>query len=208
MKYGLTVVIALAVLALAAFLIAWSGVYNIAATKPHWDITLSFIRMLRDRSIEVRSDDIRAPNLDDPKFEKAAFSHYHGMCRLCHGAPEYEAEEFAKGLYPAPPSMTSGRIQDTRNEDEIYWIVKHGIKMTGMPAFGPTHSEEELWGLTAIAKKMPRMTAEQYRRQVEAAGTEGERGRGHTHGDSESEKDHGHGQSAPSAHSETKEHHD
>jgi len=207
MKYVLTVVIVLAVWAVGAFLFAWSGIYNIAATKPHWNITLSFIQMLRDRSIEVHSEDIQAPNLDDPKLEEAVFSHYHGMCRLCHGAPEYEPEEFAKGLYPSPPSMTAGYIQQARSETEIYWIVKHGIKMTGMPAFGPTHNDEELWGLTVLTTEMPHMTIEQYRQQLKAAGSEGEKDRGHVHGKSESEKDHGHQQDEAAEHDETEEEH-
>ena len=207
MKYVLIVVIVLAVLVVGALLFAWSGIYNIAATSPHWNITLSVIEMLRDRSIEARSDNIQVPNLDDPKFENAAFSHYHGMCRLCHGAPGYEPEEFAKGFYPDPPSLTSGRIQESRNTAEIYWIVKHGIKMTGMPAFGPTHNDEELWGLTVLTTEMPHMTIEQYRQQLKAAGSEGETDRGHVHGESESEKDHGHQQDEAAEHNETEEEH-
>jgi hypothetical protein len=194
-------------LAVGALLFAWSGIYNIAATDPHWNLTLAFIGMLRDRSIEARSEDIRTPNLEDPEFENAAFSHYHGMCRLCHGAPGYEAEEFAKGLYPAPPSMISGHIQPARSETETYWIVKHGIKMTGMPAFGPTHDDEELWGLTALVNKIPRTTAEEYRRQVETAGLNGEKDQGHVHGHSENDKDHGHGQDEGSEHDEAEEDH-
>jgi hypothetical protein len=205
MKYVLIVVIVLVVAVSGALLFAWSGIYNIAASNPHWKITLSLIEMMRDRSIAVRADDMKAPNLDDPKFENTAFSHYHEMCRLCHGAPGYEAEEFAKGLYPAPPGMTSGHIQEIRSDSEMYWIVKHGIKMTGMPAFGPTHEEEILWSLTAIAKKIPRMTAEQYRKQVMAVRSEDENGHGHTHEDSENENHHDHGQGSPSTHSETKE---
>jgi hypothetical protein len=102
MKYVLTIVIAGAVVGAGILLYAWSGIYNIAATKPHWGITFSFIEMLRDRSIKVRSDDIKTPNLDAPKLMEATFSHYHEMCRFCHGAPEYPPVEFAKGFYPPP----------------------------------------------------------------------------------------------------------
>ncbi len=182
MKHVLTVVIVLAVMGLGAFLYAWSGVYNIAATEPHWGITLWFMETFRDRSIRVHSDHIQAPNLDDSKIKKAAFPHYHEMCRLCHGAPGYPPEEFATGLYPAPPPMTSGDIQEKLSDAEIYWIVRHGIKMTGMPAFGPTHDKEELWGLVALAKEMPQMTPGQYRGLVKAANEEGRKGLGHTHG--------------------------
>lgn len=178
MKTILTFIIFLICSGLAALIYAWSGVYNIAATKPHWEITLYFVETLRDRSIAIRIDDIRVPDLDDPKFREQAFSHYHEMCRFCHGAPAYPAVEFAKGLYPVPPEMTSGNIQKLRSEAEIYWIMKHGIKMTGMPAFGPTHGENELWGITALVKEMPRMDPDHYREQVD---NENGTGHGHAH---------------------------
>ena len=155
MRYFLTIVIFLAVVTAGLALYVWSGYYNIAATSPHWNITLSLIDTLRDRSIEVHSKGIQAPNLDDPKLKELAFPHYHEMCRLCHGAPGYSPEEFAPGLYPSPPSMTSGKIQQALKDTEIYWIVKHGIKMTGMPAFGPTHTEKIMWGLVALAEEVP-----------------------------------------------------
>ncbi len=202
MKYALTITIVLVALLVGAVLFAWSGIYNIAATRSHWGVTLSFIETLRDRSISVRSDDIRTPNMDNQKLKEAAFSHYHEMCRLCHGAPGYPPEEFSEGLYPAPPKMTSGHIQEELTNAEIYWIVKHGIKMTGMPAFGPTHDQEQLWGLTALAKEMSRMTAEKYRRQIEEAG------HGHEHEQTATDEAQDHGYDESSTHSETeKEHH-
>jgi mono/diheme cytochrome c family protein len=206
-KYALTVLITLAVLVLAAIAYTGFGLYNIAATQPHWGITTSFIEALRDRSIAMRSDDIVLPDLDDPELRAAAFSHYHGMCRLCHGAPGYRSNEFAKGLYPVPPLMTSGDIQKSRSDAKIYWIVKHGIKLTGMPAFGPTHGESELWGLVALTKEMPAMDPGHYRQQ---AGKIGETGHGHTHGELEKETDerpghdktHEHGDAAEDHHHE------
>jgi mono/diheme cytochrome c family protein len=192
MKYALTVAVVLAALGIGAILFAWSGIYNIAATEPHWDVTTSFIQALRDRSIASRSSDIHPPELDDPQYRKAAFSHYHGMCRLCHGAPGYPPNEFARGLYPGPPDMISGGIQKVRSEADIYWVVKHGLKMTGMPAFGSTHKEEELWGLVALARAMPGMSPEHYTQGIEVAGSVREMGEGHVHGASQEQKNRGH----------------
>jgi len=206
MKYVLTIVIVLVALAAGSFLYAWSGIYNIAATKPHWAVTLAFIEMLQDRSIAVRSDDIRAPNLDDPQFAKTAFTQFHEMCRLCHGAPGYRPGEFASGFYPAPPDMTSGHIQEALSGTEIYWIVKHGIKMTGMPAFGPTHEEKVLWGLVALAKEIPKMSPKKYRQQVNKVNLEEESG--HGHGEPEGAKSHGQRQEESPVHSEAQEDHD
>jgi len=168
MKYLVTIGIVLVCLGGGAILFAWSGIYNIAATEPHWGITSSFIGMLRNRSILEHSDGIQVPNMNDEKLRKAGFPHYHETCRLCHGAPEHPPLEFASGLYPSPPSMTSGGVQKALNDAEIYWIVKHGIKLTGMPAFGPTHDENELWGLVAIVKEIPQMSPEQYRQLVKS----------------------------------------
>jgi len=207
MKYVLTIVIVLVVLAAGALLLAWSGAYNIAATEPHWPITESFIELLTDRSIEVRSEDTSMPILNDMKLKEAAFRHYHGMCRLCHGAPGYQPNEFAKGLYPEPPDMTSGRIQKSLSDAEMHWIVKHGLKMTGMPAFAPTHSEEELWELVALANEIPEMSSEQYKQKVKAASPETEMSGGHTHGDSAGENDSGHTGGESSGHTHAAEGH-
>jgi mono/diheme cytochrome c family protein len=193
MRYLLTIAVVLFVSVIGAILYAWSGVYNIAATEPHWAVTLAFIDTLRDRSIEAHGDEVRVPDLNDPTYEKVGFPHYHEMCRLCHGAPKYAPEEFAEGLYPIPPKMTSGHIQEELSDAEIYWIVKHGLKMTGMPAFGPTHNEEQLWGLVSLVREMPRMTPEQYRQQV---------------GEFDSEREAGHGHGEPSTHGKAaREHH-
>ena len=173
MKFLLTAGIVLVCLGLGEVIFAWFGIYNIAATEPHWGITSSFIGILRDRSIAVRSEDIRALNMDDAKLKEAGVPHFHETCRLCHEAPGYRRAEFAESLYPLPPSMTSGSIQQTLSDAEIYWIVKHGIKLTGMPAFGPTHDEKELWRIVAIVDKIPRMSPEQYRQMVRLAKSDG-----------------------------------
>ncbi|MBM9603678.1 c-type cytochrome [Desulfopila inferna] len=177
MKFIFSLIFTVILLAAAALVFAWTGVYNIAATKPHTGVISYYIEMLRDRSIAKRSEDVRVPDLGDARIRSAAFSHYHGMCRLCHGAPGYQAEEFAEDLYPAPPDMISGHIQEERSPSEIYWIVNHGIKMTGMPAFGRTHSDSELYGVAALALEIPQISSEEYRQQVEKI--EGKNGGGY-----------------------------
>ncbi len=178
MKFIFSLIFTVILLAAAALVFAWTGVYNIAATKPHTGAISYYIEMLRDRSITKRSEDIRVPDLDDPRKRAAAFSHYHGMCRFCHGAPGYQAEEFAGGLYPEPPDM--GHIQKERSPSEMYWIVNHGIKMTGMPAFGPTHSDSQLYGVVALALEIPQISPEEYMQQVEKMDVQS--GEGHSGG--------------------------
>jgi mono/diheme cytochrome c family protein len=169
---ALLIILGLLIATIATFV--WSGSYNVAATVPHWKITHWFLEEVRERSISVQSKGITVPPLDNPKLVEAGFKNYHEMCRLCHGAPGNPRTEIDKGLYPNPPDFTSKDIK-MRNEAELYWIIKNGIKMTGMPAFGPTHGEEELWGIVAFLKGLPGLKPEEYKAMVKAAGLHGER---------------------------------
>src|SRR4030042_189687 len=147
----------------------WSGSYNIAANVPHWGITHWFLEKVREQSITTHSGGITLPPLKDPKLVDVGFKNYHAICLSCHNAPGYSRTEIAKGLNPNPPDFTSKELK-MRKETELYWIIKNGIKMTGMPAFGPTHSEDELWGVVAFLKKLPSLKPEEYKTMVKAAG--------------------------------------
>jgi len=87
-----------------------------------------------------------------------------------------EKSEIGEGLNPPPPDLAAS-VSDL-SPQEIFWILKYGIKMTGMPAFGPTHDDEKLWDLTAFVKRLPTMTPDQYRAMAEDA-EENEPGHNH-----------------------------
>ena len=140
----------------------WSGIFNISARVPHWDITIEAIELVRDRSIVVHSSDLKLPALDDPNLPIQGASAYKETCRDCHGAPGVQAEVFAQGLYPAPADLLSGSIQKEWKDNQLYWIVENGLKMTGMPAFGSAYDQKELLGIVAFMKKLPGMTPEVY----------------------------------------------
>ena len=176
---ALLIILGLLIATIATFV--WSGSYNVAATVPHWKITHWFLEEVRERSISAQSRAIVVPSIKDPKLVDIGFKNYHAMCRLCHGGPGNPRTEIAKGLYPNPPDFTSKNIK-MRNEAELYWVIKNGIKMTGMPAFGPTHSDEELWGIVAFLKKLPNLKPEEYKAIVKAAGLDKEREDDHHHG--------------------------
>jgi mono/diheme cytochrome c family protein len=139
-----------------------SGWYNVGADVPHWKITFWLLEKARERSVEMHSKDIVSPSFNDQKLIGVGFPHFHEMCRQCHGAPGYPPDEFAEGLYPRPPSLASGDAQQELSASELFWIVKHGIKMTGMPGFGKTHTDAQIWGIIAIAKKLPEMNPVAY----------------------------------------------
>jgi len=163
----LTAILCLLIAAITTFL--WSGWYNVAANVPHWSVTHWFLLTVRERSISAHSKRITVPSLKDPKLVDIGFRNYHAMCRLCHNAPGYSRTEIAQGLNPAPPDFTSKDMK-RRGDAEYFWIVKNGIKMTGMPAFGTTHSEDELWGIVLFLTRLPDLKPERYGAMVKAAG--------------------------------------
>jgi len=169
MKTLRTSLLTLGFLVAVAFAGMWSGLYNIAATEHHTDLTSWFLAKARNRSITVHSRNIRLPLSGEPGLITQGFHHYHGMCRLCHGAPGYSRVEFAQGLYPLPADLASADVQK-RPDAEIFWIINNGIKMTGMPAFGGTHGEDELQGLLLFVRRVSTIDSNEYEEMVEAAG--------------------------------------
>jgi mono/diheme cytochrome c family protein len=141
-------------------------VYNIAANDEHWAITNQLIVALRERSIEVRAEQISVPdNLDDAALIAAAAPNYAEMCAACHLAPGAEMTELHEGLYPQPPVFyRSDAEHDAHGQQNNFWVIKNGIKLTGMPAWGASHTDNEIWALVAFIEQLPEMSAEEYKR--------------------------------------------
>lgn len=162
---GTAVITALAVgavLLAGALLVIYSGAYNVAASEPHTALTRSMLKTLQQRSVGVRADEVGEPLQVDSAALRDAFAHYGEMCAVCHGAPGEERGEIGKGMNPAPPRL--GRVAGEWSDREVFWILKHGIKLAGMPAFGETHSDGDLWALTALVRQLPELSAEEYQR--------------------------------------------
>lgn len=158
MKITLAAVIVLLLLAVAAAGFVYSGAYNVAADEPHWPITERILGALRARSIETRAGDVAPPDLSDETRVVAGAGQYAEMCASCHLAPGIADSELRQGLNPKPPELARHRL-DAR---EAFWIVKHGVKMTGMPAWGPTHDDETLWNVVAFLQELPGMDKRRY----------------------------------------------
>jgi mono/diheme cytochrome c family protein len=146
-----------------AALFVWQGWFNVAANVPHWDATLTMIELVRDRSIEVHSRGITAPALDGAGLIQEGARTFDEVCRYCHGAPGIPSAVFAQGLYPAPANLVSDEFQKDFNGAEAFWVVKNGLKMTGMPAFGSFYEDGELWGAVAFVRRLPKVGPEEYR---------------------------------------------
>ena len=93
------------------------------------------------------------------------------MCAQCHGAPGRAPDAVAKGLNPEPPDFAQNA--DQWSPAELFWITRNGIKMTGMPAWGATHADEELWAVVAFLMELPRLDARTYREMLASAAAQG-----------------------------------
>ncbi|MFI8479183.1 c-type cytochrome [Pseudomonas sp. NPDC078700] len=178
--------------------VAYFGIINVGADAPHSKIVYSFLTMARERSIEVRARDIEVPNLDDPAMIKSGAGNYNSMCVGCHLAPGIPQTELSQALYPAPPNLAKTGIGES--PAAAFWVIKHGIKASGMPAWGKSMADSYIWGMVAFLQQLPGMDKDQYLALVASSA-------GHQHGGGESkmhnhEGQHGttNGQTSPDHH--------
>jgi mono/diheme cytochrome c family protein len=157
---------------------AYFGLVNVGADDPHLPIVHAFLTMARERSIEVRSRDIPVPELEDQELIRAGAGNYNAMCVGCHLAPGIAQTELSQALYPEPPDLT--KVGDNGNPAATFWTIKHGIKASGMPAWGKSMDDPYIWGMVAFLQKLPELDARQYRSLVASSG-------GHQHGGGESD---------------------
>jgi len=175
MKLIKTLLVLLVLVVLGAGAFIGLGVYNVAADDPHWPITYRVMETLRERSIETRSATIDVPSLNDEDLIRRGAGNYNSMCVGCHLSPGDSDTELSLGLYPTPPTWSELGTVEPR---EAFWIIKHGIKMSGMPAWGKSMEDRHIWGMVALMQQFPRMTAAQYKALVAASP-------GHSHGGGE-----------------------
>jgi cytochrome c553 len=143
------------------FLFAWSGIYNIAASRGHWAIVEWMLRFGMSNSVELRASRVEAPDLRHAGLVAVGGNHYRGSCAYCHGAPGVKASPVSQSSLPPPPDLSN--VSDRWNDSELFWIVKNGIKYTGMPAWASQHRDDEVWAVVAFLKAMKTMSPDTYR---------------------------------------------
>ncbi|MDE2265464.1 MAG: cytochrome c [Alphaproteobacteria bacterium] len=122
---------------------------------------------IRSHSIAARSKDINVPTgFGAPVQVSAGAGLYADMCSGCHLAPGMEKTEISQGLYPTAPELSH---PTGLTPQEKFWIIKHGVKMTGMAAWGKTHSDTLIWDMVAFLQKLPGLTPQQYQALVKSA---------------------------------------
>ena len=153
----------------------WSGVYNVGADDPHSRPVYALMESLRERSIEVRASKLQVPDLSDPARIAQGAGNYDAMCTGCHLSPGVVETELSKGLYPTPPNLTRAGVDAA----EAFWVIKHGVKASGMPAWGRSMEDTYIWNMVAFLQQLPSLDAQEYKDLVARSG-------GHSHGGGES----------------------
>ena len=147
-------------LLVAAAIVLYAGFYNVAATHQHLAPTFWLLKTGLRESVERRARSIEVPPLDDPALRQRGLHVYDAQCAQCHGAPGVAPQPFALGLTPVATNLAYGAR--TRTAAELYWMVKNGIKMTGMPAWEFRLAENDLWAVVAFLRELPLLSPADY----------------------------------------------
>ena len=158
-QIGLGIACSMAASAIGVAVFIYSGVYDIGADDHHTKLVTAMIETLRERSISVRADSIDVPGLEDPGKIAAGAQRYSTLCVGCHLAPGVAKSALRPGLYPHAPNLAQEDLRDAR---KAFWTIKHGIKMSAMPAWGKSLDDATIWEIVAFARQMPAMSPETY----------------------------------------------
>ncbi len=78
---------------------------------------------------------------------------FTGDCAVCHGQDGRHPTKIGLGLYPRTLALDAPEVQHLSNA-ELFWVIKNGIRLSGMPAFGRIHSDEEIWHLVHYVRSL------------------------------------------------------
>jgi mono/diheme cytochrome c family protein len=167
MRFLAGLVFGILALGAAATFVVTSGTINAGAASPPGKLETRLAHFALNRSVSRRAPRVSNPAGRDADAVKAGGEHYKEMCVGCHGAPGVDASEIGEGLNPPAPDLTLDRVQ-RRSDGELYWIVQNGVRMSGMPAFGATHKDRQIWEIVAFLRHLPSLTPEEQKVLAEA----------------------------------------
>jgi mono/diheme cytochrome c family protein len=156
------ILVACVVLAVASGLMfIYSGVYDVSAMRPDnplvaWAVHKTFLESVAHHSRGL----VPAPDLEKPENVRSGAIFFRDNCAVCHGAPGMKRSNISQGLLPSPPDLFEAKRQN--DPVEVFWIAKNGVNMTGMPAFGKTQSDEQIWAIAAFLHKARGISAQEF----------------------------------------------
>ncbi len=148
-------------LVLGAVWFIYSGIYDVSALHPDNLIVAWALHTTSDHSVDSRLGGIVAPpDLDKPEIIQSGAKFFGSHCVICHGGPGLLPSDVAQGLNPSPPNLFGAR---RKNETvEMFYFILNGVKMTGMPAFGKTLPDSQVWALAAFLHKSPGISGQDF----------------------------------------------
>jgi mono/diheme cytochrome c family protein len=160
LDHGVAIAAAGAILGLGAIAFAYSGLFEVEASKPHsWLIDWT-TKTTMTHSVRRHAIGIEAPATASSEQVIDGFCQFEKHCVACHGAPAVPRESWANGMTPDPPYLVDARSK--WRPRELYWIVRNGIKMTGMPAWEREMSQQQTWDVVAFLGAMPKLPSGTY----------------------------------------------
>jgi len=161
LPYTILVVVAtLGALGIGAGVFVESGLYNMGADDHHTKLVFAILEQLRERSIAAHAGGITPPSdlAADTRIAAGA-RRYATLCTGCHLAPGLTHSQVRTGLYPHPPNLAQAEIDAA---PKTFWVIKHGLKMSAMPAWGKSLDDGAVWDLVAFVRELPDLTPEAY----------------------------------------------
>jgi cytochrome c553 len=146
------------------FLVAVAGIVPINASSGHWAITRWFLDFSSQRSVAMHALGVQVPSLNQPGLVLRGAGAYEMNCRACHGSPYLQYPKVAQAMTPNPPYLP--QVLSEWNDAELFYVVKHGIKFTGMPAWPAQQRDDEVWAMVAFLRTLPNLETEEYGRLV------------------------------------------
>jgi mono/diheme cytochrome c family protein len=151
------------VIAVAAGAYFFGGFYSVAGTAEDPGIVKWVLVQVRTASIKHHATDTPPAGLADPaKVTAGAKAYAAAGCANCHGGPGTDWAKFSEGLRPEPPDLKE--VVNDRTPEQLFWVIKNGINMTGMPGFSLAGAkDDDLWAVTAFLKKLPSVSEADYK---------------------------------------------
>jgi len=151
------------VVAVATAVFFFGGFYSVAGTQKEPGIVASALIHIRQASIDRHAVDMPSTSLDDPAVVQAGARAFSARgCVNCHGGPGANWAKFSEGLHPSPPDLKE--VVNGLEPRQLFWVIKNGINMTGMPSFGPTGVPDgEIWTIVAFLKKLPSVSDQDFK---------------------------------------------
>jgi mono/diheme cytochrome c family protein len=205
----MTLLVAALLMVVGGAAVIYSGAYDVSASTPHGGFSRWLMETAMRSSVEQRAEGIDVPELGDESLALAGINDFEEMCVQCHGAPGKEPGAAGQGLNPPAPDLAESAKE--MSAAELFWVTRHGIRMTGMPAWGSTHTDDELWPVVALMTRLPELDAAAYEDLLSRAEGFGHHRNGaadedHAHGDDRQQPREDTGNTAGSEESEEPEH--